>query len=367
MNEMLGTGFTVDRIIAPLGISFMIFTCISYLMDVYRGDSAVCRDPLKFALFVAFFPKVAQGPIVQYKDMEVQLSDRRVSFDDLIWGIERFIIGLSKKVLIADILAQTSSTIFSHMYDGIDAGTARIGIFTYTLCLYMDFSGYSDMAIGIAKMTGFTFKENFDFPYLSKSPGEFWRRWHISLGAWFREYLYIPLGGSREGNVYVNLMIVFIVTGIWHGSAWIYLFWGVYHGFFVLADRWLSSRNLYKKIPAPLKQLGTFVIVMIGWIAFNVPTVKDFKSYIGRMLGRSSASTFTYAYFLTPRLIALYAVVILGCLIMNNDRVKEKISKYSEGSLMFNIVKYLVLIGLMYLCFITNLSEGYSPFLYFQF
>ena len=367
MQSRFSAAESLGRVLMPIGISFIVFSCISYLMDIYTGKTETCRDPLKFALYVLFFPKLIQGPIVKYQDIEGQIDDRMITFDGFVCGVERFIIGLSKKVLIADILAKTSTEIFSNMYSGIDGGTAWIGILSYTLCLYMDFSGYSDMAIGMSRMMGFEIKENFNFPYLSASPGEFWRRWHISLGAFFREYLYFPLGGNRKGNVYVNLMIVFIVTGMWHGSTLIYLFWGVYHGVFVLIDRWLTNKGINERIPKILRIAGTFLIVTVGWIAFNVGTVKDFLNYVLLMLGRGVASSFTYMYYLTPRLIAIFVAVILGSMILNDEKVRQWLKKANESSLTFNIVKYVLMIVCLYLCFITSISEGYSPFLYFRF
>lgn len=357
----------IAEVMAPIGISFIVFSCISYMMDIYSGKAEICRNVLKFALYILLFPKLLQGPIAKYQDMKGQIDNRSISFDGFMSGLERFLIGMSKKVLIADILAQTSTDIFSNMYSGIDAGTAWIGIFSYTLCLYMDFSGYSDMAIGVSRMLGFELKENFNFPYLSASPGEFWRRWHISLGSFFKEYLYFPLGGSRKGNVYVNLMIVFIVTGMWHGSTMIYLFWGAYHGFFVLLDRWLSEKGVTDKIPNVIRTLITFMIVMVGWIAFNVGTVRDFVNYILLMLGRGAASNFTYVYYLNPRLIVICAAVVLGGIIAGNEKVRTRFKRLNEGSIVFNIIKYILMIVCVYLCFITGLSEGYSPFLYFQF
>lgn len=216
---------SVDELIFPLGISFIIFHCISYIVDVYKNEvkseNTECVEFVNFALYVLFFPKLTQGPIVQYNDMKDEVMDRTVDSDKLCDGISRFVLGLSKKVLLADTFGNTLSQINSEIY--IDTPTAWLSMILFGMQLYFDFSGCSDMALGLAKMFGFNFKENFDFPYISTSISEFWRRWHMSLGAWFRKYIYIPLGGNRTGNVYINLFIVFFVTGIWHGNTAIYV------------------------------------------------------------------------------------------------------------------------------------------------
>lgn len=222
-SDLTSTTRTWD-ILVPLGISFIVFHNISYLLDIYRGKTQVNKNPIEVALYIVFFPKLIQGPIVKYYDMEGELKNRKTTLSDMSTGAERFIIGLAKKVLVADILAATTDDIFGRMYTGIDVPTAWLGVLLYALVIYTDFSGYSDMAIGLGRFFGFHFQENFRFPYSSLSVSEFWRRWHISLGSWFREYLYFPLGGSRKGNVYFNLFVVFLITGIWHGSSLIYWF-----------------------------------------------------------------------------------------------------------------------------------------------
>ena len=366
-NSILQRDFYLWEIIAPLGISFIIFQCISYLMDLYQGKAETCKNFLDFALYVSFFPKLSQGPIVKYKDMEAQLKYRTIAFDKFVSGLERFIIGLSKKVLIADILSQTSGGIFYSMGMGLDAGTAWVALLSYSISLYMDFSGYSDMAIGMAAMMGFEFLENFNFPYLSTSITEFWRRWHISLGAWFREYLYFPLGGSRKGNVYVNLFLVFLATGIWHGAAWVYFFWGAMHGICVVAERYLMRKGWYEKIPVILRWAVTFFIVNIGWIAFNVGGCREFLEFFGYLFGMGTPISFTGLFYLTPRLITLWVVVILGTLVFSREKVQKYLADWNQHSLVFNGIKYVFLIGCVFLCFITSVSEGYQPFLYFQF
>ncbi len=354
-------------IIAPLGISFIIFECISYLMDIYQGQTSPNKNLLEFALYLAFFPKITQGPIVLYRDMEKELRDRKIIYGEFVQGVERFIIGMTKKVLLGDILSQTYSSRFYNLGEGMDAGTAWILVLSYSLGLYMDFSGYSDMAIGMGKMFGFHFKENFNFPYLSTSITEFWRRWHISLGTWFKNYLYIPLGGSRKGNVYLNLFIVFLVTGIWHGSGWVYFLWGCLHGACVVAERFLMKKDWYEKIPKALRWAGTFLIVSLGWIAFNVSNLEDLKTFLGYLVGIGQKSSFSAIYYLTPRLLTIWALIILGTAIFSRNKVQALYRRLDRESLAFQVVKYAFLLGCLFLCYLTVVSEGYSPFLYYQF
>lgn len=355
-----GTGTDPLQILAPVGISFIIFHAISYLMDLYQDYAEPCHDFINFALYITFFPKLIQGPIVKYKDMKRQLEERLLTMEKVSYGIERFIIGLGKKVLIADILAKTVDTIYGMLYSGMDVGTAWIGTILFTLQIYFDFSGYSDMAIGLAKIFGFDFAENFNFPYRSKSISEFWRRWHISLGAWFREYLYFPLGGNRKGNVYVNLFIVFMVTGIWHGAAWIYLLWGVAHGLCVVTERYLQKKEFYKRIPEIFKWAITMFIVNIGWICFKVGSLSEFLQYIKYMFGMGgdvSGVSYTYQYFLSFRTVSIVVVTWLGILILGREKIKNRIKVCMERSVTVNVVKYVTLLVLLVVCYCAIVSS----------
>lgn len=237
----------------PIGLSFFTFQGLSYVIDVYRGVAPVQKNPLYIALYISLFPQLVAGPIVRYTDIQREIGERKSSLDDIAQGAERFILGLSKKVMIADVLAAVSDSIFSTPVDGLDWPVAWLGAVCYTLQIFFDFSGYSDMAIGIGRIFGFHFLENFNLPYISTSVTEFWRRWHISLSRWFRDYLYIPLGGNRRGNVYVNLLIVFICTGLWHGAAFTFLFWGLWHGFFLIAERVGKRRGWAVHVPAGIR------------------------------------------------------------------------------------------------------------------
>lgn len=368
-NRIFEREFAAGDIIAPLGISFIVFQSISYLMDLYNDRAEVCTNFLDFALYMSFFPKLSQGPIVKYQDMAAQLKERAIRFDPFVKGVERFIIGASKKVLVGDVLADTYNQIFYNIGAeiGVDAGTAWIAVISYAFGLYMDFSGYSDMAIGMASMYGFEFKENFDFPYLSTSITEFWRRWHISLGAWFREYLYFPLGGSRKGNVYVNLFLVFLATGVWHGSGWVYFLWGALHGVCVVIERYIMKKSWYEKIPVVIRWAATFLIVSLGWVAFYSNGIEECLEFLSYLIGQGNAVSFSAAYFMTPKLIFLWVTAITGTVVFSRYIVQERLIYWNENSKVFNVFKYIILLGMAYLCFITTVSEGYTPFLYFQF
>ncbi|MGO8879983.1 MAG: MBOAT family O-acyltransferase [Desulfomonilaceae bacterium] len=270
----------------PLGISFFTFQALSYIVDIYRGDAAAQKNPAKTALYIALFPKVIAGPIVKYVDIASQLLDRSTRLADLTVGAERFIIGLGKKVLVADIVALPADKIFTIPSEQLTAGLAWLGIVCYTLQIYFDFSGYSDMAIGLGRIFGFRFVENFNYPYVSRSVREFWRRWHISLSTWLRDYLYIPLGGSRRRplRVYLNLIIVFTLCGLWHGASWNFVVWGLLYGFFLVIERSLFGRFL-ERLWAPAKHLYAMTVIMIAWVFFRAETLPKALAFLAAMFG----------------------------------------------------------------------------------
>ena len=272
INSITGLSLHAPDLPLPLGISFFTFSVLSYVFDVYRGRAEVQKNFLDFTLYVTFFPKVTSGPIVQYQDMAAQLRDRSMAPAKFGAGISLFLVGLGKKVLIADNLGATFSAISG--LSAMSAGTAWLGMILYSLQLYFDFSGYSDMAIGLAKCFGFDFAKNFDYPYLSTSISEFWRRWHISLGAWFRDYVYIPLGGNRcsKRRQLINLAVVWLLTGLWHGSAWNFVLWGVYHGIFVILEKFVL-KDFLPKIPKALRIFITVLLVFFGWVLFFSPSL----------------------------------------------------------------------------------------------
>ncbi len=297
----------------PIGISFYTFSVMSCLFDVYYGKTGPDMNFMDFILYVMFFPKIISGPIVQWADFKEQVRDHAMSREGLYEGFNLFMIGFFKKVLLADKLGETFSSVFALPDQTV--GMAWIGVIGYGLQLYMDFSGYSDMAIGLAKMFGFDFKKNFDYPYTSKNISEFWRRWHISLGAWFRDYVYIPLGGSRVSRPkhIRNLMAVWVLTGIWHGSTLNFLIWGLYHGALVMLDKFVIGSG-FSRMPDRLQKFLTNVAVFIGWVFFFTTGIGNAFRYIGRLFGIGAAGFWSSAttFCLTENLI-LFVVTILCC------------------------------------------------------
>ncbi len=274
------------HIALPLGISFYTFQLVSYTIDVYRGQAPATRSFIDFACYVTMFPQLVAGPIVRYETIADQLQDRQITFDRISVGVQRFIVGLGKKVLIANTLSGPVETLLSLPSDRLSLVMAWAGAVGYGLQIYFDFSGYSDMAIGMGQMLGFDFLENFRYPYVARSVREFWRRWHISLSTWFRDYLYIPLGGSKCGQVrtYLNLMIVFFLCGLWHGAAWNFALWGLYHGFFLAAERGWLGRGI-ERLPRHFQHAYTLVVVTFGWAIFAQDNFARMTQYLAAMLG----------------------------------------------------------------------------------
>ncbi|MCI5221361.1 MAG: MBOAT family protein [Candidatus Electrothrix sp. AR4] len=275
----------------PIGISFFTFQAMSYVIDLYRGESKVQKNPVNIALYIALFPQLIAGPIVRYHDIAKQINSRKSTVEDLACGIRRFIIGLGKKVLIANVMGRTADYIFSLPPDKLPASLAWLGAVAYTLQIYFDFSGYSDMAIGLGRIFGFHFLENFNYPYLSSSIREFWRRWHISLSTWLRDYLYIPIGGSRgsKARTSFNLITVFFLCGLWHGASWTFAVWGLYHGLFLILERTEPISKLLQKLPWPVRYLYAMTIVIVGWVIFRAETLSQALAYLQAMCtpGRS--------------------------------------------------------------------------------
>lgn len=267
----------------PLGISFYVFQMVAYVIDIYQGEEEE-KSIVDYGLFIMFFPQLIEGPIVRYKEVKNELKKRCSSYEDLECGTRRFIVGFAKKILIADKLTVIVDTIFEMTEAGVPLAYAWLGIICYALVLYFDFSGYSDMAIGLCRIFGFTIKENFDHPYVAVSMQDFWRRWHISLSTWFRDYVYIPLGGSRKGNIATcrNLMIVFFLTGIWHGAGWTFIVWGIYHGVFRVFEQ-IGLNKLLKKVPSLISHIYTIIVVLVGWVFFRASSLEQAFVYLKSM------------------------------------------------------------------------------------
>lgn len=351
----------------PLGISFYTFQTMSYTIDVYRGEVKANRNFIEFATYVTMFPQLVAGPIVRYIDIQKQLSNRNLSWGKFSEGIQRFIIGLGKKVILANTFAAVSDEIFDFSPYDISTGVAWLGIVTYSLHIFFDFSGYSDMAIGLGKMFGFDFLENFNYPYISKSIRDFWRRWHISLSSWFRDYVYIPLGGSKNGkySTYLNLGIVFFVTGFWHGASWNFIVWGMFHGAFIVFER-LGGGKLIEKT-GPLQHVYTLLVVLVGWVFFKAETLTHALLYLKQMFIPAVKENILgdVSYFLSKELsIALIVGVLISMPFYSF--MKERLSK-SKVSSLFNTAYFIFLIVLFHISVSYIAIDSYNPFIYFRF
>lgn len=349
-------------ILLPVGISFYIFQSLSYVIDVYRGEVRVQHSFSKLLLYISFFPQLIAGPIVRYSTIQEEIDRRRFSMDDLYSGLCRFFFGLAKKVLIADSLGVTVDKIFSLEFSNLTVPLAWAGALLYTLQIYFDFSGYSDMAIGLGRIFGFHFNENFILPYTSENVTEFWRRWHISLSSFLRDYLYIPLGGNRGGRwkTYRNLFIVFLLCGLWHGAAWTFVVWGIYHGLFLILERILKDRFQFRLRGIPGRIL-TFLIVLAGWVFFRSDSIVHAVTYLKAMLGITSLSGFQYyrfGYFMDRKMIVLtLAALILS--VFSFQGIRDRF----RGGVLHGICALLLLLASM--AYMANAS--FTPFIYFQF
>lgn len=353
----------------PIGLSFFTFQGLSYVIDVYRGEIPVQKNPFYIALYISLFPQLIAGPIVRYADIYQEIRERESTLEDIAAGAGRFIIGLAKKVMIADILASVSDQIFSLSTDQLTLETAWLGAICYTFQIFFDFSGYSDMAIGIGRIFGFHFQENFNLPYTSTSVTEFWRRWHISLSTWFRDYLYIPLGGNRRGNVYLNLFIVFVSTGLWHGAAFTFLFWGLWHGCFLIMERIGKRQGWTVPVPKGIHWLYTALVVVLGWVLFRSNSMHHAAAYYQAMIGICSEGFRQYglAYYLDCQILFTLLVALAVSLGLPGRAVKRLENRFPVavqcGEYIRIVGVWLLLLGSM--CMIVN--GNYSPFIYFRF
>lgn len=357
------------KVVMPIGISFYTFETITYVVDVYRRVHKPLDNFWDYQLYIIMFPKLIAGPIIRYHDLADQITNRgsNETIDNRLIGFYRFVIGLAKKVLIANHMGQHADLVFAMDYTGLDSPTAWLGILAYTFQIYFDFSGYSDMAIGLAKMIGFRFPENFMNPYISKSITEFWRRWHISLGNWMRNYLYIPLGGNRvatKRRLYFNLWIVFLASGFWHGAAWSFIFWGAYHGAFLVLER-IFLLKFYEKIGKLPSMLITFLMVVIGWIFFRIERIGDAFVFIERMFsfnisGPVAADAEFYLFFTLAAFFAFFAGLPSGQKIQNAIFADE----YHQKK---HITMFFITLLLMILSVSSITAFGFNPFIYFRF
>lgn len=357
--------FPLAELVLPIGISFYTFQVMSYIIDLYRGKYIAQRNMISLALYISFFPQLIAGPIVRYADINEQIENRTTNMEQLAVGIRRFIYGLGKKVILANTLAESAELIAEMNMVRITGVFAWIGAILYTLQIYYDFSGYSDMAIGIGKMFGFHFSENFDYPYLSKSISEFWRRWHISLGTWFKEYLYIPLGGNRKGNLrtYFNLLIVFAVTGLWHGASWNFVLWGIYYGLLIVLERMGLGQILVKH--KLLARCYSMLVIVFGWVIFQQTDIVRCTAYIIRMLfpWKYTESIYTVKELVSSRMLLAVVAGLLGCGAVQYWSKKWKLADKWKNSL----PEMVFCIGIVVYSFMSLAGNSYNPFIYFRF
>lgn len=366
LNLILPFQIPYKELSLPVGISFYTFQTLSYIIDVYKDKVAVQKSFINFGTYISMFPQLIAGPIVRYADIEEQLDSRKITPGKFGSGVTWFLRGLGKKVLLANTIGMAYDSIIALPDGSISVLSAWIGCIAYTFQIYFDFSGYSDMAIGLGKMFGFTFMENFKYPYISDSITEFWRRWHISLSSWFREYVYIPLGGNRRGTAKTirNIFIVWLLTGFWHGAAWNFIFWGLYYGVLLLLEKYVFKSQL-EKLPGALKHIYTLVFVMIGWVFFFSPGLKDAAGYIGRMFGIGTYGIVdaTAIYYLKN-----YIILILICSVCSIPYTFRWFqTKLTHGSIWGKRVAlgFYVLIFFLSTAYLVNAT--YNPFLYFRF
>ena len=369
VTNLNGTGLfhlPLRHIALPIGISFFTFQGMSYVLDVYMGKAPAQKNPLNVALYIALFPQLIAGPIVRYSDVNVEIIQRQETIEDFSSGVKRFSMGLAKKVILANNFALLADQAFSTSPEALGAGLAWLGALAYTLQIYFDFSGYSDMAIGLGRMFGFHFRENFDHPYTAPTMQMFWRRWHISLSSWFRDYVYIPLGGNRRGNVYLNQFIVFFLTGLWHGASWNFVFWGLWHGFFLTIERLLRGRGKNLQIPKAVTWIYTMLVVMIGWVFFRAPTMQVGVNYVRCMLGRAvHPDTLQQAFYSKEFAISLGIGCI--CSLPLVSYIKKMFQRFQILNRVKEITTFLVTTSLL-IASIGMLSvTTYNPFIYFNF
>lgn len=366
INSIFSTNISFENLALPVGISFYTFQVLSYIVDVYLGKVKVQRNLISFGAYVTMFPQLVAGPIVQYETIEEQLNYREESLEKFGQGVERFIQGLGKKVLLANNIGMIWTAISAMDLGSMSVLTSWIGIISYTFQIYFDFSGYSDMAIGLGKMLGFDFIENFNYPYISKSVTEFWRRWHISLGSWFREYIYIPLGGNRVtlGKQIRNIFAVWFLTGLWHGASWNFIVWGLYYGVILLLEK-IVFKKLLEKTPNFIKHIYTMILVMIGWVFFASTNLGYAVEYIKIMfgLGNNVLIDSVGIYYLYTNIVMFVILSICSTPIIKNklDRmvIKSKTSYINPTLIVYMLILFLATAYLV--------NETYNPFLYFRF
>ena len=381
LNVLLSIGrfgtVQIPRVLLPIGISFFTFHALSYVIDVYRRKWPAARNPSDVALYIFFFPQLIAGPILRWSAIAPQLAQRRLTHAGFADGVRRFVSGLAKKILVANVVAVQVRDIFALPSNELSASVAWLGVLCYTLQIYFDFSGYSDMAVGLGKMFGFEFLENFDFPYISQSVREFWRRWHISLSTWFRDYLYIPLGGNRcaQWRQYGNLIIVFFLCGLWHGASWPFLIWGLYHGLFLVLERTWFGR-LIDGLPRPFRHLYALLVVMLGWVLFRADTFVQSMVFFRAMagLGAPLAAQPMSRYLTRLMWWALGVGIVFSTpawpwLKQQGTKLVRNIPESLQAPLrtVGLVAEAVLLIALLLLSAVWLAGNTYNPFIYYRF
>ena len=367
LNEISGLNISLSERSLPIGISFFTFQTMSYTIDVYRGHVKPSKNILNFATYVCMFPQLIAGPIVRYKELYNQLAKRVITQENILEGIERFILGFAKKMIIANYFALIADDIFNsgvHTLNGFDC---LLGILCYTLQIYFDFSAYSDMAIGLGLILGFKFPENFKYPYISLSIKEFWRRWHITLSYWFRDYVYISLGGNRVSKfrLYSNLFAVFVVTGLWHGASWNFIIWGLIHGTFILLERVFSKP--YERIPKLIKWIYTLVVVIVAWVFFRSPDISFAIDYLSTLFSYKNynLNIFFRVYYINLKFIILFFTALLCSTPMLSNFQKYLIKR--EVNILYTSI-YTIILFILFIISVGYIASGtYDPFIYFRF
>ncbi len=376
INQIFASHIPVPELALPIGISFFTFQALSYVIDVYRGTVDVQKNFFDVMLYISFFPQLIAGPIVKYKDIYKEIEDRKQDIRGTTEGLWRFAVGLGKKVLIANTVGEVADAVFTAETGEINMAVAWLGAVAYVIQIYFDFSGYSDMAIGLGKMFGFHFKENFDYPYDSKNVKEFWRRWHISLSTWFKEYLYIPLGGNRKGRTRtsINKIIVFLCTGLWHGASWTFVIWGIWHGFFLLLEDYVPA---IQKLPKVVCNIYTMLVVGLGFVIFRADTLGQGVFMIGQMFTGTAFTAASMSFLvqqLTPWFIVMLIIGIIGAgpirplaarikAIIYQPATKENFRLRSILQGVLAVASVLLIVW----CMLRLSGNTYNPFIYFRF
>ena len=365
LNAALSLSIPVPSVALPVGISFYTFQTMSYSIDVYRRNCPAQRDPIAFGCYVTMFPQLIAGPIVRYVDVMREINDRRETFEGFYLGIRRFLVGLAKKLILANGVGMLWDAVSAQPAASLSALSAWLGVLAYAFQIYFDFSGYSDMAIGMGRMFGFQFPENFRYPYVSRSVSDFWRRWHITLSTWFREYLYIPLGGNRvrvPRNIF-NLAVVWMATGLWHGASWNFLLWGAYFGAVLIAEKFLYGKAL-SRAPGFVGWAYTALVVLVGWVFFALDDLGRGAAYLGAMFGGGAGAVDAYAL----RALLNYGAVLLLCAAASTPLASGALERLrARRPRAHSALTYALVIAGFALCLIYVVDAGYNPFLYFRF